>query len=69
VDERSKRSIPMTHEEEERDALTLADYIAAGAEAPNWADDPIPTLETWRRWQTAQNVALAHKRALARSRS
>lgn len=56
----------MTKEDQERAALTLTDYAAAGVEPPNWADDPIPSLETWRRWQTAENTALAHKRALAR---
>ena len=56
-----------TSEEEEREALTPEDYIAAGAEVPNWADEPIPTLETWRRWQSAQNKALQHKRAAARA--
>lgn len=58
----------MTPEDVERAALTLADYAAAGVEAPNWADDPIPSLETWRVWQTSQNQALAHKRANARPR-
>lgn len=55
-----------TAEDEERAALTPADYIAANAEVPNWADDPIPSLETWRRWRDAQNKALEHKRAAAR---
>lgn len=54
-----------TAEDEERDALTPADYVAAGVEVPNWTDDPVPTIETWRRWQAAQNAALAHKRATA----
>lgn len=52
-------------EDQERDALTPADYAAAGVEAPDWANDPIPSMETWRRWQIAQNAALAHKRARA----
>ena len=58
----------MTPEDHERAAFTPADYIAAGVEPPNWADDPVPSLETWRRWQTAQNTALAHKRALAKAK-
>ena len=57
-----------TAEDEERDALTPADYMAAGVEVPNWADDPIPSLETWRRWRDAQNQALAHKRATSRAK-
>ncbi|OQW62296.1 MAG: hypothetical protein A4S17_01700 [Proteobacteria bacterium HN_bin10] len=60
------RTNVLTAEDEEREALTPADYIAAGVDVPNWNDDPIPSLETWRRWQTAQNTALAHKRAFAR---
>lgn len=57
----------MNAEDRERAALTPADYAAAGVEAPNWRDEPIPSLETWRLWQDAQNKALAHKRAAARS--
>lgn len=57
----------MTSEDRERAALTPADYAAAGVEAPNWRDDPIPSLETWRLWQYAQDTALAHKRAKARA--
>lgn len=53
----------MTMIEDERDALTPADYIAAGVEAPNWAGEPTPSLETWRLWRVAQDQALAHKRA------
>lgn len=49
----------------ERDALTPADFVAAGVEAPNWVEDPIPTLETWRRWKTAEDHALAFKRKAA----
>ncbi len=49
--------------EDERDALTPADYFAAGVEAPNWAAEPIPSLETWRAWRAIQDQALAHKRA------
>lgn len=56
-----------TSEDEERAALTPADYAAAGVNAPNWADDPVPTLETWRRWQQAENEALAYKRAAVRA--
>jgi hypothetical protein len=54
-------------EESERAALTPADYVAAGVEYPDWANDPVPSLETWRRWQAAQDKALAHKRAAARA--
>lgn len=57
----------MTFEDRERAALTPADYAAAGVDTPNWRDDPIPSLETWRLWQSAQDKALAHKRALARA--
>jgi len=52
-------------EDQERDALTPADYAAAGVEAPDWANDPVPSMETWRRWRAAESAALAHKRALA----
>jgi hypothetical protein len=45
----------------ERNALTPADFVAAGVEAPNWKADPIPTLETWRLWRAAEDKALAHK--------
>jgi hypothetical protein len=47
--------------DDERNALTEADFTAAGVEAPNWKADPIPTLETWRRWRAAEDKALAHK--------
>lgn len=50
-------------EDQEREALTRDDYAAAGVEWPNWADDPVPSIETWRRWRRAQDAALAHKRA------
>lgn len=60
------RTNSLTAEDEEREALKPADYIAAGVDVPNWDDDPVPSIETWRRWQTAQNAALAHKRMLAR---
>lgn len=56
----------MTSEDRERAALTPADYAAAGVEAPNWRADPIPSLETWKLWQAAQDKALASKRAKAR---
>jgi len=56
-----------TPEDRERAALTPADYAAAGVDAPNWEDDPVPTIETWRRWQQAENEALAFKRAAARA--
>lgn len=51
----------------ERDALTVADFAAAGVDAPNWAADPIPSLEVWRRWREAEDKAMAHKRVLARA--
>ncbi len=47
-------------EEEQRQALTAADFAAAGVEGPNWTSDPILTLETWRRWRAAEHQALAH---------
>lgn len=50
-------------EERERAALTPEDYDAAGVERPHWESEPIPSLETWRKWQSAQSAALAHKRA------
>ena len=59
-------STTMTLEDRERAALTPADYAAAGVEAPNWRDDPIPSLDTWRIWPAAQDKALAFKRAKAR---
>lgn len=52
-------------EDAERDALTLADYAAAGVEPPDWANDPTPSFETWRVWQANQSKALAFKRAQA----
>ncbi len=52
--------------DDERNALTEADFVAAGVEAPNWKGDPIPSLETWRRWRAAEDQALAYK---ARARS
>lgn len=52
-------------EDDERDALTPADYAAAGVASPDWANDPVPSIETWRVWQANQTKALAHKRALA----
>lgn len=57
----------MKAEEGERTALSREDYAAAGVECPDWGNDPIPSLETWRRWQSAQDRALAHKRAAARA--
>lgn len=47
--------------DEQRLQLTPADYQAAGVEAPNWDNDPFPSLETWRLWRTAENRALEHK--------
>ncbi|MEQ1491839.1 MAG: hypothetical protein ABL932_14950, partial [Terricaulis sp.] len=52
-------------EDDERDALTPADYAAAGVAPPDWANDPVPAIETWRVWQSNQTKALEHKRALA----
>ena len=52
--------------EEERHALTATDFAAAGVEAPNWATDPIPSLETWRRWRAAEEQTLAHINAQRR---
>ena len=52
-------------EDAERDALTAADYAAAGVEQPGWANDPFPSMETWRTWQANQIKALAFKRAKA----
>lgn len=51
----------------ERDALVESDFAAAGVTAPDWAADPIPTLEVWRRWREAEDKAMAHKRVLARA--
>jgi len=58
----------MTVEDQERAALTPADYTAAGVEPPNWRDEQMPSLETWRGWQVAQNKALDFKRAQAKRR-
>lgn len=62
------RTIALSADEKERAALTPADYLAAGVEVPNWLDEPVPSLETWRRWQDSQNRALAYRRANARER-
>ncbi len=51
--------------DEQRRQLTLADYQAAGVDAPNWSDNPMPSLETWRGWRAAENRALEHKLAMA----
>ena len=64
---RIERTNALSADEKERAGLTGADYFAAGVELPNWADDPIPSLATWRLWQNAQNKALAYKRAASRS--
>ena len=50
--------------DEFRSSLTPADYVAAGVDPPDWANDPFPSLETWRVWQAAENKALAHKLTL-----
>ena len=47
--------------DDDRNALTPADFAAAGVEAPNWKADPVPSLETWRLWRAAEDKALAHK--------
>ncbi len=60
-------SAMIKQEERERAELTPADYAAVGEEAPDWLNEPIPSLETWRRWQSAQDKALAHKRMQARA--
>jgi hypothetical protein len=62
------KDLDMNDEDRERAALTPLDYVAAGVEAPNWAGDPMPSLETWRAWQAAQNTALDFKRAKARAK-
>lgn len=51
----------------ERDELVAEDFAAAGVEAPNWAGDPIPSLELWRQWREAEDRAIAHKRVRARA--
>jgi hypothetical protein len=56
-----------TAEDEEREALTPADYQAAGVEPPNWAADPIPTHETCRRWRKPQKEARPQTLAAARA--
>ena len=48
-------------QDKERAALTAKDFAAAGVEAPNWKADPIPSLETWRRWKASEDLALLHK--------
>lgn len=55
--------------DDERAALTAADFAAAGVEAPNWTEEPIPSLETWRRWRAAEDQALAYKHVVAREQS
>jgi hypothetical protein len=52
-------------EDQERDSLTPADFAAAGVAAPDWANDPFPSIETWREWRAAENAAIAFKRAQA----
>ena len=48
-------------QDKQRAALTANDFAAAGVEAPNWKADPIPSLDTWRRWKAAEDRALLHK--------
>ena len=55
-------------EDDERDALTPADYAAAGVAPPDWDIYTLPSIETLRVWQANQNKALAHKRALAQKK-
>jgi hypothetical protein len=55
-----------TPEDDERDTLTPADFAAAGVAAPDWVNDPFPSIETWRIWRAAENAAIAHKRAQAK---
>ncbi|MBI3439441.1 MAG: hypothetical protein HY054_12475 [Proteobacteria bacterium] len=50
-------------QDQERATLTAADFAAAGVDAPNWTSDPVPSLETWRRWRAAEDQALAFMRA------
>lgn len=64
----SLASALIKQEERERAELTQSDYAAAGVDAPDWVEEPIPSLDTWRRWQAAQDKALAYKRAQARAR-
>lgn len=54
-------------EDDERDTLTAADFAAAGVAAPDWANDPIPSIETWRKWRAAEDAAIAFKRAQAKT--
>lgn len=54
---------PINAEDVERSALTPIDYAEAGVDPPNWRDEPVPSLETWRTWKAAQDKALAFKRA------
>lgn len=53
--------------DEERNALTAADFAAAGVVMPDWKGDPIPSLETWRLWKAAEDKALAHKALISAS--
>jgi len=46
---------------DERSELTAADFAAAEVEMPRWDEEPIPSLDTWRRWREAEDKALAHK--------
>ena len=50
--------------DEGRSDLTAADFAAAGVEAPNWVEDPIPSLETWRIWRAAEDQAILHRKRL-----
>lgn len=52
-------------EDDERDTLTAADFAAVGVAAPDWANDPIPSIQTWRQWRAAEDAAIAFKRAQA----
>lgn len=59
----------MAMTEDERDALSPADFTAAGVIAPDWNGEPLPSLETWRAWRLAEQRAMAHKRANAPAKS
>lgn len=60
-------ALAMQSDDTERAALTAEDYRAAGVEAPNWTGEPIPALETWRRWKQAEDHTLSHKRIALRA--
>jgi|CXWL01.1.fsa_nt_gi hypothetical protein len=55
--------------EDERAALSPEDFVAAGVVAPDWSGEPMPSLETWRAWRSAEQQAMAYKRANALQKS